>query len=426
MQYHHKTKYLIFLFSWLIWGVAALFYFHVYFLRISIGGIQPILVAHFHVDALHLSYVAASFIYAYLLAQIPAGIFVERYGERAMLTFAAMLCAVGCFLFGETGNLTLLFLSRFLMGISAAFSLIIVLSLAKNWFSKKQFAILNALTISLGTIGGVLAEAPLTELLKKTNLSVAMTIFAVFSILLGFFAFVFVRNAPSIGKKGGNVTMNWAHTLKGLGLMLGNSNVWKAGLFAGFLLVPLGTFALLWGSPFLIAEYHIKLETAEMITSLMFIGGGVGAPLISWFSNKMENRVLWMRLGAAFSILLMWMILYLKLPLSIIMVLTFLLGIAISSSALSYVVVRERISGPYAPTAFGLAKMIQTLCVGAILPLTGYILKTEWGTYHLHRVGIYYISSYRHALMVIPVCMLISFIIALSIRRSKAAIEEET
>ncbi len=53
---------------------------------------------------------------------------------------------------------------------------------------------------------------------------------------------------------------------------------------------PLLGFAGLWGVPFLEAAYGLPRTQAATLTSMMFVGWGVGAPLFGWLSDRIGRR----------------------------------------------------------------------------------------------------------------------------------------
>jgi len=58
---------------WIVWFLAALFYSHQYFLRVSISSLAPHLVKNFHINAITLANVAATFYYAFMVMQLISG-----------------------------------------------------------------------------------------------------------------------------------------------------------------------------------------------------------------------------------------------------------------------------------------------------------------------------------------------------------------
>ena len=53
---------------------------------------------------------------------------------------------------------------------------------------------------------------------------------------------------------------------------------------------PLLGLASLWGVPFLETAYGLSRTQAATVTSLMFVGWGMGAPILGWLSDRIGRR----------------------------------------------------------------------------------------------------------------------------------------
>ena len=82
------------------------------------------LMENFHISASTLGILSAFYFYAYSPMQIPAGLLMDRFGARRLLTFATFICGLGGILFGFAPSLWLASLARFLMGLGSAFAFV--------------------------------------------------------------------------------------------------------------------------------------------------------------------------------------------------------------------------------------------------------------------------------------------------------------
>ena len=78
--------------------------------------------------------------------------------------------------------------------------------------------------------------------------------------------------------------------LVGLGRVVGNRQTWLIAIAGLGTTGPLLGFAGLWGVPYFVATLGIDRTAAASITSMMFVGWGVGAPLIGWISDRIGRR----------------------------------------------------------------------------------------------------------------------------------------
>src|SRR5688572_11451641 len=139
-------------YPWIVWGLAAAFFFSEYFARVAPGVMVPDLMRDFKVTALTLGSLSAFFYYAYVGMQVPVGILVDRFGPHRLLTVATVLCSAGCLLFASAQSVSLAEAGRFLMGFGASFAFVGTLKLAAVWFPASQFGLLAGLTQALGML----------------------------------------------------------------------------------------------------------------------------------------------------------------------------------------------------------------------------------------------------------------------------------
>src|SRR5689334_14405624 len=106
--------------AWLVWGLAAGFYFVALFHRMSLG-VASLEAAHrFGVAAGALAAFSAVQLGLYLLMQVPAGLGADRIGPRRMLALGLTCMAVGEIAFGLSTDMTVGLAARALVGIGDA------------------------------------------------------------------------------------------------------------------------------------------------------------------------------------------------------------------------------------------------------------------------------------------------------------------
>ena len=68
-----------------IWLPVSLFLFFDILLRVFPNILVPTLQTHYHANAAQLGWLSASFIYAYGIMQLPAGVLIDRLGLKAYI-----------------------------------------------------------------------------------------------------------------------------------------------------------------------------------------------------------------------------------------------------------------------------------------------------------------------------------------------------
>src|SRR3984957_11174190 len=91
--------------AWIVWGTSAVFLLFQFFLQLSSADIVGGLMESFSLTALGASVLASTYYYIYVTLQAPAGILIDRFGPRRLLTLGALVCALGCWLFASSQQL---------------------------------------------------------------------------------------------------------------------------------------------------------------------------------------------------------------------------------------------------------------------------------------------------------------------------------
>ncbi len=388
-------------YPWLIWSLAAFYYFYEFFLQVSPSVMVPELMRSFHVTAETLGVLGGVYFCGYAGMQIPAGVLLDRFGPRKLLTTASFICVCGAVLFSFSHHLALAIPARFLIGFGSAFAAIGCLKVAANWFPNNRFALLTGLMLMIGMSGAVGGEMPLALMVKHIGWRESLLLLAAVGAILCFSIWRIVRDHPTTNNHIPKET--WRSLGKGLRYVVGNKQTWFVAAYAGLMFAPTSTLGGLWGVPFLVAKYHLSTAKAGSIISLLFIGWIVGSPLGGWMSDSLRLRKppMWIgTIGALISI-----IVFLYAPsLSLFGTGTALFCFGFFSSGFlpMFSVVRELNPPQVAASAMGFANMLNMLGGAILQPFVGWTLDKLWQGDTQHGVRVYSLGSYHTALMVLP------------------------
>ena len=170
--------------AWVIWGLAAAFYFSDYMARVAVGVMHRDLQIDFNLNEAQFGILSASFYVPYILMQIPVGLMVDRISIRWVLTAMSLLTALGCCVFGLADGLGMASVGRMLLGFAAAFAFISTLRLATSWFPPQMIGLLAGLTQAVGMLGAASGQAPVSFLVESIGWRHAMLAIALLFIVL--------------------------------------------------------------------------------------------------------------------------------------------------------------------------------------------------------------------------------------------------
>jgi MFS family permease len=396
----------------LAWATAALFFFYAWIMRVAPSIMVEELMREFAVGAGVLGNLSAAYFYGYAGMQIPVGLMLDRFGPRRLITVAALCCAGGCVMFAIGTTLPIVTAGRFLIGAAAAVSLVGSMVVAGQWFSPARFALFSGLAMAMGMAGGVFGQAPLRLAVEASDWRVTNLALALGGVAIALSAWLTVRDrwrgSGGLRELFGNFSLvmkhrqTWLIALAGLG---------TSG--------PLLGFAGLWGVPFLQTAYGLARTEAAALTSLLFVGWGVGAPLLGWLSDRIGRRRRVLVAGLLLETLSLVILVYVA-DLSSIMlaVLCFLTGFFGSAQIVCFALARENHPVRLSATGIGFVNGMVTGAGALFQPLVGLLLDLAWDGQTSAGARVYDLAAYHLALSSLVLVGLIGLLCLRAVRET--------
>lgn len=397
----------------MIFFLAASFYLYEFILQVAPSVMAAPMMQTFKVSAEGFGVISAFYFYAYAPMQLPAGLLFDRYGPRKLMTSALVLCAIGSFFFASTDSVVTASMGRFLIGIGSAFSFIGVLVLVSRWFPLQYFAILAGIAQSMSSVGAMFGEVPLAALIERVGWRNASFILAVVGFLLAILLWCFIRDYPHQSTQS-RPTRRFRDEWQRLVEVCSRSYTWVTGAYAFCIWTPIAVFAALWGVPYLQEKYQVTVVVASGLCSMIWLGIGIGSPLLGWLSDRFCSRRLALGLSSVCGLLATLILLYIPdVSIGWMYFVLLMLGFGAGGQTVSFAVVTDNNPSHLVGTASGFNNL-SVLLGGAIFqPLVGVFLHHGASARMVNGVSVYAIEGYQKALMVMPCCFLASLILAL-------------
>ena len=396
------------------WLTAALFFFYAWVLRVAPSVMVEELMRDFAVGAAVLGNLSAAYFYGYAGMQIPIGMLLDRFGPRRLMTIATLVCAAGCVLFATGDTLAAVTAGRFLIGASAAFSLVGAMAVAGQWFRRRPLR--HAVGAGDGDgHGGRRVRAGAAARWPSRHRTGARPRCcwppAAWRWRVAAWATVRDRWRGSGGSATCCRASAWSRAIR---------QTWLIALAGLGTSAPLLGFAGLWGVPFLETAYGLPRTHAATLTSMLFVGWGVGAPLFGWLSDRIGRRKRaaarradsgdrWhSRRSSTFR----------ACPCRRSAALCFLVGFFGSSQIVCFALVKENHPAALSGTAIGFVNGMVTGAGALFQPLVGLLLDLAWTGETAHGARVYDTGAYRLALASLIACGLAGVLCLLAVRET--------
>ena len=224
-----------------MWFLAALFFFYEFLLQNSTSVMLKPLSASFGINATRFGLLSTFYFLAYSLVQLPAGLLLDRFGPRKLLTLAAGFCGFGTVLMASAQNFAYVEVARFVTGLGSGFAMLGALVLTANWFSSKRFALMHGLTLTIGITGAVFGAAPLGLALEKFGWRYAMFLLGLFGVCLMIVMYTIIRDRPPGMKRARNKhgeLINLRDLLIGTKKILRSKQTWLTATYGALMYAP--------------------------------------------------------------------------------------------------------------------------------------------------------------------------------------------
>ncbi|HUA63929.1 MAG TPA: MFS transporter [Verrucomicrobiae bacterium] len=393
--------------AWLasgVWGIGAVFYLAVFFLRAAPAVMTAELMRDFHIGAASLGNLSAFYFYFYVAMQIPVGALTNSWGARKLLVYGAASAAAGQFLFGVTSNITIACVGRAIIGGSTAVGWLVVLRLAAHWFPRHRFGMISGLGLFFGNLGALFAQVPLRLAVEAFGWRATAIGSAGVILGIGLLAWAVVRDDPA--QKGlesyappalqSQDRTTLGGILRSVRSVFSYRNTWLILLAQGGMVGPIMTFTGLWGAPFLRARYGLDPKAAATLCSVMIIFWAVASPVFGALSDRLGKRKPAYLGGAAICGLGWLAMIYLpNLPLPVFTIIASVTSFATGCVIIGFAFGRESVPTRHMGAVTATTNIGNMLGNVLLQPGIGLLLDRNWSGAVVHGARIYSVEAYR-------------------------------
>ena len=226
----------------------------------------------------------------------PAGLLSDSWGPRKTITVFFIVAFAGSIVLGMAPTVGWAIFGRTIVGVGVAMLFVPTLKILAEWFRKREFAYMTGLLLATGGVGTLAATTPLVWLSSRVGWRTSFLLVGGLTLVMAILVGIFVRNRPA--------DLGWPSPLEpvpsgassGIGLAAGVKKVLACGAFwplAAWFFFDFGiffSFAGLWGGPYLVHVYGMSRAETGRILTMLAVGLVVGAPAVSWLSDRVFRR----------------------------------------------------------------------------------------------------------------------------------------
>ena len=246
------------------------------FFRNSIGVVGPDLARDFDLRASDLSWLSSIFFFAFALAQIPVGVAIDRFGPRPVMLATAVLTLIGAAVFAFAPGYLSLLLGRALLGLGCSSFYMGALTIYAREFSPARFGQLTGMQLGAGSLGTLVATAPLAWAAQTFGWRGAFWGVAAISAIMTLLVFLFVRESAEARAARLERAESLGESLRGVGRAMRVPEFWTLFYMQLVVYSPFAALLGLWAAPWLAQVHGVAPEGRGRLLFVMALAQIVG------------------------------------------------------------------------------------------------------------------------------------------------------
>lgn len=395
-------------YRWVVLAIIFLGYVVCMADRSNVGAVLPYIKDEFHISNFASGAISSFFFLGYAVSQIPAGLMMEKWGVRTIVSVAVLLFSVVTFAMGYTTTAVMLIVLRLLLGLCEGATPVGMTTTINNWFPRHEKGTATGVYIASTQVAPMVVPAIAVLIAEAAGWRAVFHWFAVPGFVLALVFFVFVRTHPRESRFTNDAEVEYISTVRqdssqeiefgDMGWIdrvirlrdvpalddnkkvLSSWNVW--GVTLGYFFMNNVLYGMITWIPSYLKEAR-GYDTLNMglMSATPFIGGLVGALIGGWVSDHVfrSRRKPTMMITAIGTAVLMVIVLVIPNNTALLGVCLFLTGFCLNigwSTFTSYAMnVTTRRTYPFAISIINsggnLGGFFAPMIVGALLDATG-------------------------------------------------------
>ena len=140
-------------------------YFLSYLYRTVNAVVGPVLSNELSLGAADLGLLTSTYFIAFGSTQLPLGLLLDRFGARRVEAALLLVAAAGAAIFAVSDGIGMLAVGRGLIGLGVSACLMAAFKFFSQWFPAERQASLTGWIMTSGSLGALMASAPLDAVL---------------------------------------------------------------------------------------------------------------------------------------------------------------------------------------------------------------------------------------------------------------------
>jgi len=251
--------------------------------RVALSVANPLIRAELHLSVSQMGALLSAFVWAYAIAQWPAGALIDRLGPRRLLACALALWSAAQAVAGLAASLTQFALARVALGVGEAPQFPVGARVVRAWFAPKDRGLATGVFNSASTLGPAIAPPLVTALMLACGWRLAFLVMGLAGLMVAAIWWALYREpARETDASPPALTgVAWSRLLASPTLWAMTAGNFGAGL--------MNWFYAAWLPGYFEIQRHVSIAKTGIMAAIPFAFGVGGSLLGGWLCDRLAG-----------------------------------------------------------------------------------------------------------------------------------------
>ncbi len=323
--------------AWWVWALSVAFVVYLFSFQTGYSVVNPNVEKDVRLSIEQISLIAAVYTWVFAVCQFFGGALLDRLGARMVLPLSIALVTVGIFVFANARSFEMLLLSQVIVAIGSCTGFVGAGYVGGQWFGMAKFSFMFGLVQLVASLTSAVSVNLISLSLHHMGWRELFNAVGVFGIVLFVLGAIYIRNPVPVASGGRqSVGEFFGSVLSSMAEVGRIGHVWIAALIGAATFGVMLAAGVVW-APKLLRVHGLEQSTADLGSSMLWLGLAAGSAVIPKWSDVIQRRKLPMLVGGIVQLLAFLALLYLpSVGTGLAMALCFIFGFANASHMLSF------------------------------------------------------------------------------------------
>ncbi len=360
--------------AWWVWILATIFVIYLFNIQTMFSDVQGDIQKTLNLDVNHLTLIAGTYTWAFAIFQFFGGAFLDCFGSRRVMIPAFIFVTAGVFLYGMADSYAMILFAQVLMALGSCCGFVGAGYIGGVWFGMAAYGTMFGYVQTLSSVGSAIQQPVIEYLLKYMTYQTLFIGLGFLGIVLVVLAFIYMRNPQPVP-----ITKNPFKVVgNNLVQIFKKPQMWIAAMWGGIIFGLNLALGVVW-TPQIFSHYGY--ESGYIGTALLWVGLAAGSCFWPQWSNKICSRKIPSIIGALIIITSLILLVYVEMPMWLMVVMMFLIGMGATAHMLAFSVGGDVAGGPLVGTSSAFLNGIMFI-FGGILQNIPSSIESKGGDFH--------------------------------------------